>query len=156
DTRRGLPLTPLAAALITLVGTLTANEPSVPATNGTPSGSDCVLPPIATVPVNVMTRLFPEVAQEVASGQNSTAAGSPKATRSVIYANSDSSKKITISVDEYASASEASSAYDAAVQKSKMVPGFKSISAPNLGPHVFVGTVTQRAETHIGVGALDG
>jgi hypothetical protein len=157
DTRRGLRLTPLAAALITLVGTLAlaADEPSVPPTSGTPSGSDRVLPPNVTVPVNVVSRLFPEVAQEVATGQNSTAVGNPKATRSVIYANSDNSKKVTISVDQYASSSDASSAYEAAVQKSKMVPGFKPISAPNLGPHAFVGTVTQGAETHVGVGALD-
>ena len=158
ETRRGLRLTPLAAALITLVGTLAlaANEPSVPPTSGTPSGSDRVLPFNVAISVNVVTRLFPEVTQEAATGQNATAVGNPKATRSVIYADNHSSKKVTISVDQYASPSDASSAYDAAVQKSRTVQGFKPISAPNVGPHAFVGTVTQGAETHIGAGALDG
>jgi hypothetical protein len=102
DTRRGLRLTPLAAALITLVGTfaLAANEPSVPPTSGTPSGSDRVLPPNVAISVNVVTRLFPEVTQEAATGQNATAVGNPKATRSVIYADNHSSKKVTISVDQ--------------------------------------------------------
>src|SRR4029434_1363496 len=87
DTRRGLRLTPLAAALITLVGTLAlvANEPSVPPTSGTPSGSDRVLPPNVAISVNVVTRLFPEVTQEAATGQNATAVGNPKATRSIFY-----------------------------------------------------------------------
>ena len=158
DTRRGLRLTPLAAALITLVGTLAlaANEPSVPPTSGTPSGSDRMLPPNVAISVNVVTRLFSEVTQEAATGQNETAVGNPKATRSVIYADNHSSKKVTISVDQYASPSDASSAYDAAVQRSRTVQGFKPISAPNVGPHAFVGTVTQGAETHIGAGALDG
>jgi hypothetical protein len=102
DTRRGLRLTPLAAALITLVGTLAlaANEPSVLPTSGTPSGSDRVLPPNVAISVNVVTRLFPEVTQEAATGQNATAVGNPKATRSVIHADNHSSKKVTISVDQ--------------------------------------------------------
>jgi hypothetical protein len=100
--------------------------------------------------------LFPEITREANTGQNITAVGKPKATRSVIYANSDSSKKVTITVDEYASASDASLAYEQAVLKSKIVPGFKPISAPNLGQHAFIGTVTQGPETHIGLGALNG
>jgi CubicO group peptidase (beta-lactamase class C family) len=110
----------------------------------------------AVVPLSVVTRLFPEIIREASTGPNSTAVGKPKATRSVIYANSDSSKKVTITVDQYASSSDASAAYREAVQKSRNVPGFKPISAPNLSPHAFIGTVTQGGETHIGVGALDG
>jgi len=49
-----------------------------------------------------------------------------------------------------------SSAYEEAVQKSKVVPGFKPISASNLGENAFIGTVTQGTETHIGLGALKG
>jgi hypothetical protein len=106
--------------------------------------------------MSVVNRFFPEVTQEASTGQNLTAVGKPKATRSVIYTNSDSSKKVTITVDQYVSSSDASSAYQEAVQKSKNVPGFKPVSAPNLGQNAFIGTVTQGEETHIGLGALDG
>ncbi len=80
----------------------------------------------------------------------------PKATRSVIYANSSNSKKVTITVDEYVSSNDASSAYEEAVQKSKAVPGFTPISAPDLGENAFMATVTRGEETHIGFGALHG
>jgi hypothetical protein len=63
---------------------------------------------------------------------------------------------VTITVDQYASSSDASSAYQEAVQKSKIVPGFKPLSAPNLGQNAFIGTATQQGETHIGLGALHG
>jgi len=95
-----------------------------------------------------------EQSQEASTGRNLTAVANAKATRSVIYANSDSSKKVTISVDQYATASDASSAYQEAVAKSKTVPGFKPVHAENLGQDAFVGTVTQGGETHIGLGAL--
>jgi hypothetical protein len=85
-----------------------------------------------------------------------TAVGKPKATRSIIYVSSDSSKKVTITVDQYVSSSEASSAYEEAVQKSKTVPGFKPVAVPDLGANAFIGTVTQGEETHIGLGALHG
>ena len=73
----------------------------------------------------------------------------------VIYETGDGSKKVTITVDQYASSSEASSAYQQAVQKSQSVPGFKSVRVPTLGQQSFAGTVTMGAETHIGLGALD-
>jgi len=66
--------------------------------------------------------------------------------RNVIYANSDSSKKVTVTVDD-ATASDAASAYQEAVVKSKAVPGFEVIPADNLGQNAFVGTVTQGGET---------
>jgi hypothetical protein len=124
--------------------------------SGTTSSSDSLLPRSAVVPKSVVNRFFPEVSQEASTGQNSTAVGKPKATRSVIYVNSNSSKKVTITVDQYVSSSEASSAYQEAVQRSKSVPGFKPVAAPDLGANAFVGTVTQGEETHIGLGALHG
>jgi hypothetical protein len=124
--------------------------------SGTTSSSDSLLPRNAVVPKTVVNRFFPEVSQEASTGQNLTAVGEPKASRSVIYVNSDSSKKVTITVDQYVSSSEASSAYQEAVQKSKTVPGFKPIPAENLRQNAFIGTVTQGGETHIGLGALDG
>jgi hypothetical protein len=115
-----------------------------------------LLPRKAVIPISVVNRSFPEISREASTGQNVTAVGKPKATRSVIYSNSDSSKKVTITVDEYASASDASSAYQEAVAKSKTVPGFKPVPAENLGQNAFVGTVTQGGDTHIGLGGLHG
>jgi hypothetical protein len=98
-------------------------------------------------------QFFPEVTREAGSGQNLTAVGKPKATRSVIYANTDSSKKVTITVDQYMTPHDASAAYHEAVEKSKTVQGFKPI-AENVNENVFIGTVSQGRETHIGLGAL--
>ena len=118
--------------------------------------ADSILPRNVVVATNVVNRFFPEVTSEASTGHNLTAVGNPKATRSVIYANSDSSRKVTISVDNYATQSDASSAYHEAVAKSKTVPGFKSVPSESLGRDAFVGTVTQGGETHIGLGALRG
>jgi hypothetical protein len=114
------------------------------------------LPRNVVVPLSVVNRFFPEVTQEAGTGSNSTAVGTPKATRSVIYTTADASKKVTITVDLYESLSDASSAYQQAVQKSKIVPGFKPVSIPNLGQQSFAGSVTMGAETHVGLGALEG
>ena len=124
--------------------------------SGTTSSSDSLLPRNAVLPKTVVNRFFPEVSQEASTGANLTAVGKPKATRSVIYVNSDSSKKVTITVDQYMSSNEASSAYQEAVQKSKTVPGFKPVAAQDLGANAFIGSVTQGQETHIGLGVLHG
>lgn len=124
--------------------------------SSTTSSTDSLLPRNAVVSKTVVNRFFPEVSQEASTGQNLTAVGKPKATRSVIYVNSDSSKKVTITVDQYVNSNEASSAYQEAVQKSKTVPGFKPIAAPDLGANAFIGTVTQGGETHVGLGAVHG
>lgn len=144
--------------LIAVIGilSLTAYGQSVTPGSGTTSASDSVLSRNAVVPLTVINRFFPEVTQEASTGHNLTAVGKTKATRSVIYANSDGSKKVTITVDQYASSSDASSAYQEAVQQSKTVPGFKPVPAPNLGQNAFIGTVTQGEETHIGLGTLHG
>jgi hypothetical protein len=156
--QNGSRLTPLAALLVAVIGTLSLATygQSVPTGSGTTSASESVLRRNAVVPMSVVNRFFSEVSQEASTGQNLTAVGKPKATRSVIYANSDSSKKVTITADQYVSSSDASSAYQEAVQKSKTVPGFKPVSASNLGQNAFIGTVTQGEETHIGLGALHG
>ena len=115
-----------------------------------------MLPRKVVVPISTVNRFFPEVTREASTGHNLTAVGNAKATRSVIYANSDGSKKVTMSVDQYSTASDASSAYQEAVTKSKTVPGFRQVPAENLGQNAFVGTVTHGGETHIGLGALHG
>jgi hypothetical protein len=153
----GSQLTRLAALLIAVTGSLSpaAYGQSPPPRNGTTSTPGSELPRKVVVPISVVNRFF-YVTREASTGQNLTAVGNPKATGSVIYANSDSSKKVTITVDQYASPTDASSAYGEAVQKSKIVPGFKPVSAPDLGQNAFIGTVTQGDETHIGLGTLQG
>lgn len=149
--------TRLAALLLAIIGSLPL---AAPAQSGSPedgvaSAPGAVLPRKVVVPINVVNRFF-RVTQETSAGANLTAVGHPKATRSVIYANSDSSKKVTITVDQYTSPTDASSSYQEAVQMSKIVPGFKPISASIPGQNAFIGTVTQGNETHIGLGTLQG
>jgi hypothetical protein len=123
---------------------------------GTPGASGSLLPRKAVVPLKVVNRFFAEVTQQASTGRNSTAVGNPKATRSVIYANDDDSKKVTITVDLYRNSRDAWSAFREALQKSEEVPGFKPISIPPVGQRSFAGMVTMGAETHVGLGALDG
>ena len=158
ETHNGLEPRPATSLTIALIGILSLNvyaqSPSQSAAATSASGS--LLSREVVVPLSVANRFFPEITREATTGQNLTAVGNTKATRSVIYANSDSSKNVTITVDQYASSSDASSAYQEAVQKSKTVPGLKPIPAENLGQNAFIGTVTQGGETHIGLGVLDG
>jgi hypothetical protein len=152
----GSRLKQLAAPSIALVGALSlaAYGQSSPSSGAT-STPEPVLPRSFVVPLRVVEEFFPEVTKEASTGQNSTAVGNPKATRSVIYTNTDGSKKVTITVDQYENSTDASSAYEQAVEKSK-IPGFKPVSIPNLGQKAFAGTVTMGAETHVGLGALAG
>src|SRR6478672_2266777 len=156
--RNGSTLTKFTAVLTVVIESLLliANGQSPSPANSSAKASDSVLPRKVVVPINAVNRFFPEVTREASTGRNLTAVSNAKATRSVIYTNSDSSKKVTITVDEYPTASDALSAYQEAVAKSKIVPGFKPIPAENLGQNAFVGTVTQGGETHIGLGALHG
>ena len=156
--RNGPTLIKFAAVFIAVIEalSLTAGGQSPSPANGSAKASDSMLPRKVVVPISTVTRFFPEVTRETSTGRNLTAVSDTKATRSVIYANSDSSKKVTITVDQYPTASDASSAYQEAVAKSKIVPGFKPVPAENLGQNAFIGTVTQEGETHIGLGALHG
>ena len=154
--RNGLTLTKFAAVFIVTIEALSlnANGQSPPPANGSAQASDSTLPLKVVVSISTVNHFFPEVTGEASTGRNLTAVANAKATRSVIYSNSESSKKVTITVDEYATARDASSAYQEAVARSKTVPGFKPVPAENLGQNAFVGTVTQGGETHIGLGAL--
>ena len=113
-----------------------------------------MLPRKTVVAISTVNCFFPEVTGELSTGHNLTAVANAQATRSVIYANGDISKKVTITVDQYPTTSDAAAAYKEAVAKSKTVPGFKPVPGENLNQDAFVGTVTQGAETHIGAGAL--
>jgi hypothetical protein len=107
------------------------------------------------VPLSEVSRLFPEITRQRSTGRNATATGNPKATRMVIYENGDGSKKVTLSVDQYRNASDASSAYQQGVATSQSVAGFKPVAVPSADQQTFAGTTTMGAETHIGLGALD-
>ena len=158
DMRNGPRLTKFAATFIALIEALplTADAQSPSPANGSAKASDSMLPRKVVVPISTVNRFFSEITREATTGHNLTAVAKAKATRSVIYANSDSSKKVTITVDQYPTVSDASSAYQEAVAKSKTVPGFKPVPAENLGQNAFIGTVTQGGETHIGLGELHG
>jgi|SRR5437764_12038483 len=90
---------------------------------GSAKASDSMLPRKVVVPISTVNRVCPEVTREASTGRNLTAVANAKATRRVIYPNSDGSMKVTITIHEYPTASDASSAYQEAVAKSKTVPG---------------------------------
>ncbi len=120
-------------------------------------GDDTALPPReAIVPVSVVTQYFPEVTRESGTGPNETSVGKPVASRSVVFTSADGKKKVTLSVDQYATADAAAQAYRTAVEGSKAAPGFKPAAAPNLGDEAFAGTSQVGAEMHFGLGARDG
>jgi hypothetical protein len=144
-------ITLLGGAAIAAVGALSlaCESSSSPDISGTTLSREVV------VPLSEVSRVLPDITRETSTGRNLTVTGNPKATRMVIYGTGDGSKKVTITVDQYGSPSDASSAYQQAVQKSHSVPGFKPIPVPNLGQQAFAGTATMDAETHIGLGARD-
>jgi predicted small lipoprotein YifL len=92
-----------------------------------------LLPRDTVVPVSVVTQYFPDVTEEASTGPNETSVGKPIASRSVVFLSADGKKKVTLSVDQYASAGDAAAAYQTAVLGSKAAPGFEPAAAPNLG-----------------------
>jgi hypothetical protein len=108
------------------------------------------------VPVSAVTQYFPEITKEASTGPNETSVGKPVASRSVVFTSADGKKKVTVSIDQYASASDAASAYQTAVQGSKAAPGFEPAATPNLGQEAFAGTSQVGDEMHFGLGARDG
>ena len=106
--RDGLTLTRFAAIFIALIEALllSANGQS-PSPAISAKAFHTTLPRKVVVPISTVSRLFPEVSREASTGRNLTAVANANATRSVIYANSDGSKKVTITVDEYPTLSDA-------------------------------------------------
>ncbi|GAB4051240.1 hypothetical protein [Catellatospora paridis] len=121
-----------------------------------PSATGALLPRDVVLGLNQVQPFFPDVTKEAATGWNSTASGNPTATRSVAYTNDDGSKKVTISVDEYATPADAATGYQKAVELSRAVPDVKAVPVPSLGEQAFAGSVTQHGQTHVGLGVLDG
>lgn len=141
----------LRALLIAAVGTLSVAFES----SSSPAESDTMLRRSLIVPLSTVSQFFPDLTRQTSTGRNLMATGNPEATRMVIYEADDGSKKLTITIDQYGSLDDASSAYQQAVKKSQSVPGYKPVRVPTLGQETFAGTVTKDTETHIGLGALD-
>jgi hypothetical protein len=157
NAQRGSRAAVLAVAAIVLLsvaawGAASQSKKASPAA----AASVALLPRDAVVPVSVVTRAFPDVTKEAGTGPNETSVGKPIASRSVVFTSADGKKKVTLSVDQYASAREAAAAFRTAVQGSKTAPGFKPAAAPALGQDAFAGTSQVGAEMHFGLGARDG
>ena len=115
-----------------------------------------LLPQEIVVGLDVVQTYFPEMEQQTATSENSTASGTPDATRMVIYEGGDG-RRVTVSVDRYPSVDAAATAFEQAIDNSEAVPGFVALPAPaDVGDKAFAGSVTQGDDTHIGYGALAG
>jgi hypothetical protein len=143
--QRGARAVMLPAAAIALLSLAACSDTAPP-----------LLPRDAVVPVSAVTEYFPDVTKEASTGPNETSVGKPIASRSVVFLSADGKKKVTLSIDQYASSGDAASAYQTAVQGSKDAPGFKPAAAPNLGEEAFAGTSQVGTEMHFGLGARDG
>ncbi len=120
------------------------------------TAAGALLPRDTVVSLTAVTGYFPEVTKEASTGPNETSAGKPTGSRSVVFTSDDGNKKVTVSVDQYANAADASAAFETAVQGSEVAPGFKPATAPSLGQGAFAGTSQVGAEMHFGVGTRDG
>jgi hypothetical protein len=147
--QRGKRAVVLSAAAIALLSLAACGDAAAP--------SASLLPRDTVVPVSEVTKYFLDVTKEASTGPNETSVGKPIASRSVVFTSADGKKKVTVSVDQYASASNAAAAYQTAVQGSKAAPGFNpTAAAPSLGQEAFAGTSQVGAEMHFGLGARDG
>ena len=145
-----------AIALLSLAACGDDSSSKTASTTTTAVASAALLPRNTVVPVSVVTQYFPDVTRETSTGPNETSVGKPIASRSVVFASADGKKKVTLSVDRYASARDAAAAYQKAVQGSKAAPGFKPAASPNLGQEAFAGSSQVGTEMHFGLGARDG
>ena len=131
---------------------------AVPAKSSPRTKSDAslpVLPRKMVVTLKAVQQFFPAVTRELNTGANPAPIGNPKASRMVVYATNDASKKVILSVDDYENPSEAWLAYQQALKKSDL-PQFTSIAVSNVGQQVVAGTITEGGETHTQVTTLDG
>ena len=146
----------LSVAAIVLPLLSACDDDSSSKSSSTTAASAALLARQTVVPVSVVTQYFPDVSEEGSTGPNETSVGKPIASRSVVFVSADRKKKVTLSVDQYASASDATAAYQTAVQGSKAAPGFNPAATPDLGQEAFAGTSQVGAEMHFGLGARDG
>jgi hypothetical protein len=145
DRQRGRRAVMLSVAAMALLALAACGDATAP-----------LLPRDAVVPVGAVSKYFPGVTTEASTGPNATSVGKPVASRSVVFTSADGKKKVTLSVDQYASAGDAAGAFATAVEGSKAAPGFNPAAAPKLGEEAFAGTSQVGAEMHFGLGARDG
>lgn len=148
-----LSVAAVGALALSACGGSTSSSSSTTTSSSVPGAT---LPRNVVVPLAVVSRSFPDLTREASTGPNSGAVGNPAGTRAVVYANGDGSKKVTLSVDQYGSPTDASSAYQQAVQGSQSAPGAGPAPAPNLGQKAFAGTSQVGTEIHFGLGTVDG
>jgi hypothetical protein len=146
----------VAAAGLALAIAMVTSIAGCGGSSGTVPPPDPLLPRNYVLLLSSVTQYFDSITQQASTGEDSTAQGEPNATRAVFFTDEADTHKVTISVDRYNSTSDAVSAYQSALEKSKQVPGFTPITIPSVGQKSFAGTVTQGTETHVGLGALDG
>jgi hypothetical protein len=115
-----------------------------------------VLPRDHILPLGTVKEVLPEMSRETATGEDETAVGNPVGTRRVTYATTDGSQRVVVSVDQYKSPQDASSAFQQASRMSQEVPGARGGSVSDLGQRAFIGVATQGNETHVCGGALFG
>jgi len=108
------------------------------------------------VALSAVTQYFPDVTVEAGIGANETTVGKPVGSISVVFTSSNGKKKVTLSVDQYASAEDAAAAFKTAVEGSKNAPGFTPSDAPTLGEEAFAGKSQVGSEEQFGLGARDG
>ena len=118
--------------------------------------SGATLPRNVVLTLNEVKQILPEMSQETATGQDETALGTPRDSRSVTYATADGARRVVISVAQYPSAQDASSAYTAAIQGSLDAPGGAGGAIANVGEQAFIGSSALGDESHVGGGALYG
>lgn len=110
----------------------------------------------AIVPLSMVTEYFPGVDTEATVEPNQTSVGNAAGSISVVFTDAAGTKKVNLSVDEYATAGDAAAAFGAAVQGSKVPLGFKPAPPPNLGEEALAGTSQVGEEQHFGLGAREG
>ena len=145
----------LIAAGLVLSLPAPAKGSSHPAQTGQ-TASSATLPANAVLTLGEVKQVLPEMSQEIASGEDETALGSPRGTRSVTYATADGARRVVISVAQYQGPQDASSTYQVAVQASLAAPGGAGEALANLGEQAFIGVSAQGDESHVGAGALYG
>jgi hypothetical protein len=115
-----------------------------------------VLPRDTVVPRRTVAASFPNVTVEAGVGPNETTVGDAAGSISVVFTDPGGTKKVTLSVDAYASTDAAASAFRSAIAASEAAPGFRPSDSPGLGEEAFAGTSQVGAEMHYGLGARDG
>jgi hypothetical protein len=141
-----------------VVGTLCLNayaqdeEPAAPPARSKKSAkaekAEPLLPRTLLLPLKPVKDAFPELTRQASTGPDSSALGTPRLTREVVYASSDGAKQLTLTVDEYEYESQALLAYQQANQKT-LITEFEPIAISNVGQQVFAGAMKQGSETQI-------